>query len=62
MYNKEVKDDENQMEICIIDWEGKPVELLKADKRITTFIIHEAQHKGFCLADDPECMLYAFDI
>lgn len=50
------------MEICIIDWEGKPIELLKADKRITTLIIHEAPHKGFCLVDDPECMLYSFDI
>ena len=50
------------MEIYIIDWEGKPIELLKADKRITTLIIHEAQHKGFCLVDDPECMLYSFDI
>lgn len=59
---REAKDNENQMEIYIIDWEGKPIELLKADKRITTLIIHEAQHKGFCLVDDPECMLYSFDI
>ena len=59
---REVKDNESQTEICIIDWEGKPVKLLKADKRITAFFINESQHKGFCLADDPECMLYSFDI
>ncbi len=59
---REVKDNEDQMEICVIDWDGNPIELLKADKKITTLIINEAQHKGFCLADDPECMLYSFDI
>lgn len=59
---REVKDNENQMEICVINWEGKPVELIKANKKITTLIIDESKHKGFCLADDPECSLFSFDL
>lgn len=59
---REVKGDEERMEIYVIDWEGNPVGLIEVDKKITAFVINEHEHKGFCLAEAPECMLYSFDL
>lgn len=57
------QDDKNRKNrnIMVIDWDGKPVKLLKSGKRITCLEIDEKENIGYCIIKDPEDKLVYFN-
>lgn len=56
------KEAENNCNIMILDWSGKPVKLLKSDKRITCLAIDDNKKQGYCIIEDPEDKLVFFEL
>lgn len=59
-----VQDEENRKNrnIMVLDWDGKPVKLLKSGKRITCLAVDEAEGIGYCVIQDPEDKLVSFKL
>ena len=59
-----VQDEQNRKNrnIMVLDWDGKPVKLLKSGKRITCLTVDEAEGIGYCIIQDPEDKLVSFKL
>ena len=55
-------EDRKKSNIMVLDWDGKPVKLLKSDKTITCLSIDENSNRGYCIIEDPEDKLVYFDL
>ena len=59
-----IQDEKNRKHrnIMVLDWEGRPVKLLKSGKRITCLAIDEKEGMGYCIVRDPEDTLVSFKL
>ena len=59
-----IQDEENRKHrnIMVLDWDGKPVKLLKSGKRITCLAVDEKEGVGYCIVQDPEDKLVSFKL
>lgn len=57
-----IQDEKNRKHrnIMVLDWNGKPIKLLKSGKRITCLAIDEKEGIGYCIIQDPEDKLVSF--
>lgn len=59
-----IQDEENRKHrnIMVLDWEGRPIKLLKSGKRITCLAVDEEEKTGYCIIQDPEDTLVSFKL
>lgn len=54
--------DRDRCNIMVLDWDGKPVQVLKSSKRISCLTIDENNTRAYCSIETPEDKLVYFNI